>query len=67
MKPQTARILSYLKRHGSITPREGLRLSCWRLGSRVFELRELGYKIRTELKQVKTRDGSARIAKYILA
>ena len=43
---QTARVLDYIDRFGSITALEVMRdLGIMRLASRVFELREMGYKI----------------------
>jgi len=56
---QAAKILSHLKAHGSITPRESLDLyGCFRLAARIKELREAGHAIKT--------DNSAGFATYTL-
>lgn len=65
--PQIDRILNYMRSHDGITQREAIYLGCYRLGARVFDLREDGYIIDTEMISVKSTDGStARIAKYRL-
>ena len=47
---QKNEILSYLKRHGSITAWEALRdFGCFRLAARVLELRQQGHDIQTTL------------------
>lgn len=60
---QCNQILAHL-RHSPITPLEALSLfGCFRLGARIFDLREQGYDITTEIVEV---DSGARIAKYSL-
>lgn len=42
-------ILNHLKKHGTITPMEALNLfGCFRLGARIWDLRDEGYDITTE-------------------
>jgi hypothetical protein len=46
---QIEAILIHLKTKGSITPIDALMLfGCFRLGARIFELREQGHNIETE-------------------
>jgi hypothetical protein len=64
MKPATRDVLTYLQRHGSITPMQALNeLGCYRLGARIWELRDAGYPIDTET--VSTPSGK-HFAKYVL-
>lgn len=67
MKPQTKAVASFLMRRGKITPRDAFRMGCTRLASRIYELRHWhGFAIDKHMRQVRTRDGSTRIAEYIL-
>lgn len=68
MNSQRDQILAHLERHGRITPLEALdRYGCFRLGARVYELREAGVNIDTKRKEVKTRRGSKSVvAEYRL-
>ena len=62
---QTASILHYLERGGSLTPLDALRLfGCLRLGGRIFDLRAQGWNIETHM--VAT-EGGAHVASYRLA
>lgn len=63
---QTNMVLDYLNDFGSITQLEALRdLGIMRLGARVFELRDRGYDIETDMVDVKNRYGkTTRIARY---
>lgn len=74
---QNQRVLEYLKKNGSITAREASReLGVDRLSARVFDLRykpderkggiKRRYEIFTEMIEVKTRYGKARVARYRL-
>jgi hypothetical protein len=57
-------ILEHLVRYGSITPLEALRLyGCFRLGARIWELKQDGYIIETEMIVIQ---GNKTIAKYKL-
>jgi len=47
---QTAQILRHLEERGTITPMEALTgYGCFRLGARIYELRQRGYDIETEM------------------
>lgn len=63
-----ARVLEYLRTHGSITPLEALYdFGCYRLGARVFDLRRDGYNIRTTIVQETDRNGEPmRYARYFI-
>lgn len=50
---QTTDILEALKHGAEITPLEALRdYGCMRLGARIWELKQQGHKIRTDLVEV---------------
>jgi hypothetical protein len=50
MKTQNEQILAFLKKGKKITPLDALdRFQCFRIASRVNELREQGYNIKTEM------------------
>ncbi|MCX8749050.1 hypothetical protein J3U75_06595 [Snodgrassella sp. B3088] len=62
---QTIQILKYLKDGNSITPLEALyRFGCMRLGARIYDLKQEGHVIRTQL--VKDENSGARYACYAL-
>lgn len=65
MKPQTAEILHLLRQHpDGITPLDALdAVGCFRLGARVWELKEAGYLVDTELV---TFPSGKRVARYRL-
>lgn len=64
---QCEKILNYIKEHGSIDARQAYKLGIMRLASRISDLRVAGYKIKTEMKKVKNRDGSSsHVAVYSL-
>lgn len=55
---QCKRLLEYLDKHGSITQLEAIeKLGIMRLGARIFDLKRTGYKIKTEMIEVKNRFG----------
>ncbi|WP_440682321.1 helix-turn-helix domain-containing protein [Cysteiniphilum halobium] len=59
---QSLEILNHLKDNVSITPLEALhKYGCMRLGARIFELRQKGYSIKTEIAE-----GSKKYAVYKL-
>lgn len=61
---QGNRILAALKRGDKLTPLDALRrFACFRLGARVYELRQAGYRINSKL----VRRSGARVAQYTLA
>ena len=65
---QCEKILRYMELHGSITARQALNdCGCMRLASRIHDLRETGHKINVEFIKVRTRSGTAKVAKYSLA
>lgn len=66
---QCDKILEYMRKYGAITQLEAqIDIGCWRLASRICDLRKKGYAIRVETIKVKTRDGGETpIAKYSLA
>lgn len=60
---QTADILSYIQKKGSITPLEALQqLGCFRLGARVWDLRASGVPIEKEMVE----ENGKRFAKYYM-
>lgn len=64
MKSQNQLILNHLKKK-CITPIEALELyGCFRLGGRIWELRNQGYDIKTTM--VSNGDGTKRFARYKL-
>jgi len=67
--PQTqdAEILKHLKTGGTITGLEALNnFGIYRLSSVIYKLRKKGFKIKTEMVNVKTRYGLGRVARYSL-
>jgi hypothetical protein len=67
-KTQTHQVRAYMKRHGSITPREALReLGVMRLGARIWELRQDNVSIHRTMVAVRTRAGETRVARYSLS
>jgi hypothetical protein len=57
-----------MKDHGSVTPWEAMQnLGVYRLGARIYDLKKSGIAIRTEIKEVRSRNGTARVACYSLA
>ncbi|MBM3571193.1 MAG: hypothetical protein FJX52_02370 [Alphaproteobacteria bacterium] len=61
---QTRQIHDFLKAGHSITPLEALRMfGCFRLGARIWELRQGGVKVDSRMIQVE----GARVAQYWLA
>jgi hypothetical protein len=65
---QRVKILKYLREYGSITPLEALReFSCMRLATRIFELKEDGYKIKTVIEKAENKSGEpVHYARYYL-
>jgi hypothetical protein len=61
---QAEKILAYLKAGNRITPLESLELfGCFRLGARIYDLKQAGYRIESEM--VKVPSGK-RVASYKL-
>lgn len=68
-KSQCDMILKYLQTHKTgITPLQALqKFGCLRLSGRIYDLRDQGYDILTNMVEVKTADGDvARVAQYRL-
>ena len=65
---QSERILYFLSEGNTITPLEALRtFNCFRLASRIAELRSEGYDIVTRIKEVyREGEGVVRFAEYKL-
>lgn len=65
---QCERIVEYMRKHGAITQMQAyLDIGCWRLASRICDLKKRGYLIRTETVYVKNRYGEkVPVAKYSL-
>ena len=57
-----------MRKHGSITQLQAyIDIGCWRLASRISDLKRQGYAIRREMITVKNRDGEkVPIARYSL-
>lgn len=64
---QASKVINYLKKHGSITSLDAIReIGCTRLAAQIFNLKQKGYKIKSEMKTVNTRNGKTRVAVYSL-
>lgn len=66
---QSKLILQHLKKFGSIEPLTALReYGCYRLGSRICDLRKSGHTIRTEYEQKRSKitGNTVRFARYFL-
>lgn len=65
---QREKIIAYIEKYGSITPLDALReFGCMRLATRIFELKEDGYKIKTVIEKAKNKSGEpVHYARYYL-
>lgn len=65
---QCEKIIEYMRTYGTITQLQAyVDIGCWRLASRISDLKRQGYPIRTERIKVKNRDGGfTPIARYSL-
>lgn len=62
---QKQRVIEYIRETGSITQLEAIKeLGVLRLSGVIFELKRDGHAIKSELVPVKTRYGTAHIARY---
>ena len=62
---QKQRVLDYIRETGSITQLEAIKeLGVLRLSAVIFDLKKEGNAIKSELVPVKTRYGTAHIARY---
>lgn len=66
-KTQTEQVKAHLLCEGRIDPMTALKkLGVFRLGARIWELRQDGLPITKVMKKVRTRDGFTRVAEYRL-
>jgi hypothetical protein len=64
MDSQCSEILEHLKTRGAITPLEALKkYGCYRLGARIWDLKQSGHAIRTDMVEV---GEGKRVARYSL-
>lgn len=65
---QKDKIIAYIRKYGSITPLDALReFGCMRLATRIFELKEDGYKIKAVIEKNKNKNGEpVHYARYFL-
>lgn len=65
---QNERILEYLDQHGSITQLEAMQeFGCYRLASRISDLKRMGFKIKREMVKGRNRyDEATAFARYSL-
>ena len=65
---QNEAVLSYMRRHGSITPLDAINdLGILRLGARIWDLRHDGHRILSELVHTANRHGEpVKYARYTL-
>lgn len=64
MNSQLSEILQHLQNGGSLTPIDALeRFGCFRLGARIWDLRQLGYEIQADTVEL---PGGKRVARYSL-
>ena len=60
---QGKQILKYLQEGHSLTPLDALKkFGCFRLGARIWDLKDKGYNIRTDIIKL----GKSRVASYTL-
>jgi hypothetical protein len=62
-------LIEYLEENGSITPLEALsELGIYRLSGRIYDLRQMGYQIKTDMVPVKAkrRNKVCQVASYSL-
>ena len=67
MMPQAKMILDYLIENDSITQRDAINLGCYRLASRISDIRKAGIPVIATREKVEKTDGSTTyIARYAL-
>ena len=68
MDTQNKCVLDHMRQHGQITPLDALKeYGIMRLGARIFNLKQDGFDIKTEMIEVKNRfDKTVRVASYSL-
>ena len=55
---QCEKVLQYIDEHGEITQRDAIKLGCYRLSARIFDLKESGVRIDSFRRSVVNSDGS---------
>lgn len=55
---QCQKVYSYMKENGEITQRDAIRFGCYRLGARIFNLKERGVPIQSFRRTVINADGT---------
>lgn len=64
---QLEQILEYMRVNGSITPLEALHnCGCFRLGARIFDLKDRGYPIETVMVYESKNGKRSKYARYVL-
>lgn len=65
---QNIRLLKYMKKNGSLTQAEAAeKLGIWRLGARIYDLKRMGYPVKSEMVRDYNRYGTPiRYARYSL-
>lgn len=62
-----AKIIAFMKANGEISQRDAIYLGSYRLASQIFALKEQGYVIESNLREVENADGTkSRVAFYSL-
>lgn len=63
---QCEAVLEFMRIYGEITQKDAYGMDIYRLASRISDLKNEGYEIKTEYKDVDTRYGKTKIAVYTL-
>ena len=65
---QATEIIDFIKSHGSITTKQAVDfLGCYRLASRVHDIRSMGINVQKEMITVQNRHGgNCRVARYFI-
>ena len=65
---QAVQVIEFIKKHGSITTKQAADdLGCYRLASRIWDIKELGIPVEREMVTVPRRDGTnTRVARYTI-
>lgn len=63
---QRTRLLQELRRRPLTKVQAYKAIGAWNIGARILELRQAGHDIRTDMIEVKTRYGVAKVARYSL-
>lgn len=64
---QTEKVRAYLETHYGITAKQAMEeLGIYRLGARIWDLKQQGLQIKSAMIPVKTRDGETKVKMYWL-